>query len=348
MLQKTVLFVLVSMFLTSTLFGMQKHVVILQYHRFDENKYPTTSISMKLFTQQMEYLTQHHYNIWPLSKVVRYLQQKKPLPDKTVVISIDDAYRSTYTKAYPLLKKYHLPFTLFVSTLPVDHGSKNYLTWDMMREMAKNGAEFANHTYSHQYLVRDRLKDPQDKQYIVDEIQKSQEKLEKELGNSVATKPKMLAYPFGEYDKNLMHITKELGYVGVAQNSGPISSESDFMALRRFPMSGGYGEMEQFVVKINTLPLPLLSVEDEDTIVDESNNPPLLTLSLQKPLKGFQCFNANGEKLKMQWMSDTQVTVQSSKPLAYPRDHYTCTAPTQNKESWYWYSHLWVVLQKQP
>jgi hypothetical protein len=142
-----------------------------------------------------------------------------------------------------------------------------------------------------------------------------------------------------------MSLVKEFGYVGVAQNSGPISSESNFMALRRFPMSGGYGKMKQFVVKINTVPLPLFSAEDEDTIVDAFNNSPRLTLTLQKPLEGFQCFNASGEKLDMQWLSDTKVTIRSPHPLQYPRNHYTCTAPTADKDVWYWYSHLWVVLK---
>lgn len=283
----------VCFILSVSLFAQVQHAVVLQYHRFDDARYPSTNISMELFTQQIEYLVEHNYNVLPLSKVVSILRENRSLPDKTVVITIDDAYKTTYTKAYPLLKRYHLPFTLFVSTMPVEHGSENYLTWEEMREMGKNGAEFANHSYSHPYLVRKSLD-------AAVEIQKAQEKLEKELGECVRTKPKMFAYPFGEYDKKLMEVVAKLGYVGIAQNSGPISNKSNFMALQRFPMSGGYGAMEQFVVKISTLPLPLQSVENEDTLVDERNNPPLLTLTLQKPLKAFQCFNANGQKLAMQ------------------------------------------------
>ncbi len=338
-------FLLAVVIISSSLSAMQSHAVVLQYHRFDETKYPSTSLSMELFTKQIKYLVENNYTVWPLSKVVRYLLAKKPLPDKTIVLTMDDAYRSVYTKAYPLLKKYHLPFTLFVNSLPIIHESQNYLTWDEMREMGKNGAEFANHTYSHQYLVRDNIENSKNyENYVTNEIQKCEVKIEKELGTKVCTAPKMLAYPFGEYDAKLIALVKKLGYVGIAQNSGPISSESNFMALTRFPMSGGYGVMEQFVLKIDTLPLPLALVESEDTIVDESNNPPLLTLALQKPLKAFQCFNANGEKLTMKWLSETKVTIQSTQPLAYPRNHYTCTAPAEDGR-WYWYSHLWVVLR---
>ncbi|WP_457749235.1 polysaccharide deacetylase family protein [Sulfurimonas sp.] len=329
----------------STVIAMQNHAVVLQYHRFDENKYPSTSISMNLFSQQIEYLIKNDYTVWSFSKVIKYLLQKKELPDKTVSITIDDGYRSVYTKVYPLLKKYHLPFTIFVNSVPVVHESVHYLTWDEMREMGKYGAEYANHTYSHQFLVRDGIKNPENyKQHVSKEIQMCEEKIEKELGKKVCTDPKILAYPFGEYDKQLMQLVKSLGYIGVAQNSGPISDASNFMALTRFPMSGGFGEMKQFVLKINTLPLPLLRVSNEDTLVDASDNPPVLTLTLKKPLQGLQCFTAEGEKIAMQWLDKNTVKVQSKAPLLYPRNHYTCTAHAKG-DAWYWYSHLWVILK---
>jgi len=214
-----------------------------------------------------------------------------------------------------------------------------------MREMGKYGAEYANHTYSHQYLVRDGIIKPENyEKYVTKEIQKCEVKIEKELGKKVCTDPKILAYPFGEYDSKLVHVTKSLGYVGVAQNSAPISSESNFMALTRFPMSGGYGVMDQFELKINTLPLPLESTSNEDTIVVASNNPPILTLTLKKPLQDLQCFTAEGEKIAMQWLDKRTVKVYAKSPLLYPRNHYTCTAHAK-ASAWYWYSHLWVILK---
>lgn len=331
--------------LQSCIMGSQNHAIVLQYHRFDENKYPSTSIPMELFTRQIEYLVKNNYTVWPLSKIVQYLSEKKELPDKTVALTMDDAYQSVYTKAYPLLKKYNLPFTVFVNSLPVIHRSIRYLSWNEMQEMGEHGAEYANHTYSHPYLVRDEIKDPKNyKKHITKEIQICEAKIEKELGNRVSTHPKMLAYPFGEYDVKLMKLLKSLRYVGVAQNSGPISSESNFLALTRFPMSGGFGKMNQFKLKINTLPLPLQKVSSEETLVDKSNNPPSLVVTLKKPLKDLQCFTSDGKKIKMQWINEKRVKIQSESSLAYPRNHYTCTAHAKGN-TWYWYSHLWVVLK---
>ncbi|WP_418640315.1 polysaccharide deacetylase family protein [Sulfurimonas sp. ST-27] len=344
---KTLTHYLLAVFLLqSSLLAHQNHAVVLQYHRFDENRYPSTSISMELFTQQMQYLADNNYTVWPFSKTVKYLIEKKELPDKTVSITIDDGYRSVYTKAYPLLKKYKFPFTVFVNSVPVVHESVHYLTWDEMREMGKYGAEYANHTYSHQFLVRDGIKDPKNyKKHVTKEIKMCEVKIEKELGDKVCTDPKILAYPFGEYDEQLMQLVKSLGYIGVAQNSGPISDKSNFMALTRFPMSGGFGEMKQFAVKINTLPLPVEAVSSEETLVTQANNPPVLTLTLQKPLKDLQCFTAEGEKIAMQWLDEKTVKVQSKEPLLYPRNHYTCTAHAKG-DAWYWYSHLWVILKE--
>ena len=102
--------------------------------------------------------------------------------------------------------------------------------------------------------------------------------------------------------------------------------------------------MEKFILKLHTLPLPLRETSNEDTIVDESNNPPLFSITLKKELKDLQCFTSNGEKIKMNWLSKKHVQMQSNSLLKYPRDHYTCTAMA-SKGRWYWYSHMWVVLQ---
>ena len=324
---------------------IENHAIILQYHRFGESKYPSTDISVKLFRQHMDYLHANHYNVLPLSKVVNAIINKKQLPPKTVVITIDDAYKSVYTQAYPLMKKYNFPSTIFVNSLPVIHHSKRYMSWDDMKEMGKNGAEFANHTYSHQYLVRMDVDNPENyKKDVTKEIVKCEDKLEKELGSYVCTSPKMLAYPFGEFDVKLMKLIKKLGYVGIAQNSGPVSANSNLLALNRFPMSGNFGKMKSFILKLNTLPLAVKSTSTNETIVNQLNNPPLFSMILDKRYGDLQCFTSNGKKIEMRWLSKKEIQMQSNVALKYPRNHYTCTSMA-SKGRWYWFSHMWVVLQ---
>jgi len=323
----------------------ESHAIILQYHRFGESKYRSTNISMELFEKHMAYLHDNNFNVVPLSEVVDALIHKRELPLKTVAITMDDAYKTVYTNAYPVMKKYNFPSTTFINSLPIIHNSKRYMSWDDMREIGKNGAEFANHTYSHQYLVRyDKNSSKDYIKEITKEIEKSEAKIEKELGKYVCTTPKMLAYPFGEFDAELMQLMKKLGYVGIAQNSGPVSARSNLLALNRFPMSGNFGKMKSFILKLNTLPLAVKSTSTDDTIVNEENNPPHFSMKLEKKFTDLQCFTSNGKKIEMKWLSPTEVEMQSYVKLKYPRDHYTCTSMA-SKGKWYWYSHMWVVLK---
>ncbi|MCW8837509.1 MAG: polysaccharide deacetylase family protein, partial [Thiovulaceae bacterium] len=147
---KTILYILIF-FITSSI--PAQSAVVLMYHRFDEQKYPSTNITMEQFKFQLEYLEQNSYNVWHLSKIVKYLQDKKTLPPKTVALTIDDAYLSVFTKAYPLLKQKNFPFTVMINTDQVDKNFSSYMSWNQLRILSKNGAEFANHSCSHDSFI---------------------------------------------------------------------------------------------------------------------------------------------------------------------------------------------------
>lgn len=65
--------------------------VILMYHHFGENALPTTSVRLAQFEAQLDYLAAENFTVWPLSKLVKAIQNKTPIPPKTVVLTIDDA-----------------------------------------------------------------------------------------------------------------------------------------------------------------------------------------------------------------------------------------------------------------
>ena len=128
--------------------------VVFMYHRFGEDRYPSTSIRVDQFRQQMEYLRDGGFSVIPLAELMAYLSGNQALPPKAVVITVDDAYRSIYEVAYPLLSEYGFPFTVFVSTDPLDSQLPDYLSWDQIREMAGNGVTFANHGAGHIHMVK--------------------------------------------------------------------------------------------------------------------------------------------------------------------------------------------------
>ena len=93
-------------------------MLILTYHRFGANDEPGKT-SVKAFTEHLEYLTAH-YRVLPLSHIAEHLAAGKPLPSGTAALTIDDGYANAYELAYPLLRQYRVPATLFAATGFVD------------------------------------------------------------------------------------------------------------------------------------------------------------------------------------------------------------------------------------
>jgi peptidoglycan/xylan/chitin deacetylase (PgdA/CDA1 family) len=340
------LMLFVSSLLSNTLAYDKKiqnnSAVVFMYHRFGESKYPSTNVKLEQFKYHLDYLKKHNYSVWPFSKIVKYIQEKKQLPLKTVAITIDDAYISTYTEAYPRLKKLNFPFTVFVNTNMIDNKSKNFVTWDQMREMQKNGGEFCNHSLTHDYFIVKKGEDESMwKKRIAKEIKQAQKRLDDELGKPKKGYPKLFSYPYGEYSKETAEYVKDLGYVGVSQTSGPIGMQSDLKALPRFAMAEAFASPKGFKVKIKTLAMPIESISAPDNIISEQN-PPVLKIKLKKPLKDMSCYLSSGERAKLEWISPTEAKVYSKKPLKGPRDRYTCTA-WASKNRYFWYSHLWII-----
>ncbi|MDH5410757.1 MAG: polysaccharide deacetylase family protein, partial [Alphaproteobacteria bacterium] len=108
--------------LTPAVAAAADSAVFLMYHRFGEDIYPATNVRIEQFEAHITELTKGPYTVLPASEIVAALQSGKELPDRTVGITIDDAYLSVYTEAWPRLKAAGLPFTLFVATDAVDKG----------------------------------------------------------------------------------------------------------------------------------------------------------------------------------------------------------------------------------
>ncbi len=87
---------------------------IFIYHHFGDDRYPSTNVGMDQFRDQMAYLAANQYNVIPLAELVAMLQEQRPLPPKTVIITVDDGYRTTYSEAWPVLKQHGFPFTVFL------------------------------------------------------------------------------------------------------------------------------------------------------------------------------------------------------------------------------------------
>ena len=132
-------------------YSMDEGVLSVMYHRFDENKYPSTNIKMEIFLKHIQLIKDLNYKfIHPDEFQNNFHIPKK---EKKILITVDDAFQSFYEVAWPFLKKNKIPFILFVSTREV--GAFNYMTWDQIIEISKEDfVEIGNHSHTHEYLIK--------------------------------------------------------------------------------------------------------------------------------------------------------------------------------------------------
>jgi len=211
-------------------------VPILLYHRFGPVVADGMTVTNAVFESHLTYLRDNGYTVIPLRQLVDYyLRKGPPPPSRSVVIVADDGHRSVYTDMYPLVRKYHIPVTLFIYPSAISNASYA-MTWDQLRELKKSGLfDFQSHTYWHPKFKEDKKKfSPSEYERSVEmQLRKSKERLEKELG----VKVDMLAWPFGLYDEELMGKASSSGYVAAFTIERHHTSASDTpMTLPRYLM----------------------------------------------------------------------------------------------------------------
>ena len=308
--------------------------VVFMYHRFGESRYPSTNITLSQFEEQLEFFEKNNFSVLPLVEIVEALKQNKVLPEKSIAITIDDAYLSVYKEAYPRLKAKGYPFTVFVATGVVDQSIPAYMDWPQMEEMQQHGATFANHSQNHDYLVRKKTGESQEawKKRMVDDINGAQKRLEEKLGSA----PALYAYPYGEYNLELMGIIKNLGYAAFGQHSGGISSSNNRAALPRFPVAEAYAEMSAFRTKAFSLAMPVLKQKPVEPMTSDTR--PQLTITLAPStanLEQLACYFGS-QKMKVQWLEPgKRFKIQADSDLPTGRSRYNCTAPDKESGSYF-------------
>lgn len=309
--------------------------VCFVYHRFGDDRYTSTNISISDFRTHLEYLKANSFNVLTLSEAVKYLKNTGE-NNKVAVITVDDGYTSFLSGALPLLKEFGFPATLFVNTETIGNGS--YLNWDELRQVKKAGIEIGNHSHSHPYFLN--LHQHDHVKIFREELAKAQQLLKEHLD----VVPSVFAYPYGEYTPEMKEAVNQMGFIAAAaQNSGVMHTKGDYYAIPRYPMANAYAAVEDFADKLNMQPLEVQ--EDPKSVVVGEKNPPVLTLTFKTDSLAYerlQCFVQGGEcSLEILQKKPLKIRVKSKKPLTRRRTLYTITVPSQ-KGGWHWYSHLWV------
>jgi peptidoglycan/xylan/chitin deacetylase (PgdA/CDA1 family) len=227
-------------------------VTILCYHRFGARANPLT-VTPAAFEAQMAYLAKSGYSVVPLARLAAFLEGRESLPVKPVVITIDDGYRSMYEIAYPVLRRYRFPATVFLYSDFV--GAPDALTWSQMREMVGSGlVEVQPHSKTHGNLAV-RQKDESEARYrerARREVEAPVDAIRTQLGLPVHT----FAFPYGDVNDVVVNELKARGIkLGVTVTPGGNAFFAPPFMLRRTMIFGG-DDLDEFRAKLVTL-LPL-------------------------------------------------------------------------------------------
>ncbi|HYR57161.1 MAG TPA: polysaccharide deacetylase family protein [Chthoniobacteraceae bacterium] len=196
--------------------------IVLCYHNIeDKSSMKALTISTAEFEKELQAIKDNKFTVIPMQDFLAFRRGEKDIPVKSCIITLDDGWISSYTNAWPLLKKFGYPFTLFIYVNYVGTGGKS-MSWDQLGEMRDAGVDIECHTYSHSNLRApgggmDRLHAEMVKKDVatlgVDgwmrkEIVESKQVIEKQLG----IKCNAFAYPFGNYNQKARDMVKEAGY----------------------------------------------------------------------------------------------------------------------------------------
>ena len=214
----------------------QEQVPILLYHRFGPVVSDGMTVTTAVFSSQLQYIREKGFTVIPLKQLVDYyLRKGPPPPPGSVVIVADDAHRSVYTDMLPLVKKYHIPVTLFIYPSAISNASYA-MTWEELRELKKTGLfDLQGHTYWHPNFKKEkrRLPGAEYEKFVDMQLRRSKDRLGKELGVTVD----MLAWPFGIYDDELIRHAAGAGYTaGFTIERRPAGSGDNVMKIPRYLM----------------------------------------------------------------------------------------------------------------
>ena len=292
-------------------------ILSLMYHRFNEEKYPSTNIQMGVFKEQIKIIRDLNYNFYNPGELEKnfYIPKK----EKKILITIDDAFSSFYKIAWPYLKNQNIPFILFVSTESV--GKNGYMTWSQIKELDKEpNVYIGNHSHSHKYLVDFK------KNIFIKDINTAKKQFLKNLGYN----PIFFSYPFGEYSEYIKkYISKNFKF-SFGQHSGVIDVNKDRYELPRFPINEKYGDLKRFKFLINLHPLQYKNLFPAEKFLINNNNPPEFTVEFfknQKNLNNINCFSDEGDNWHKSnsYLTNNILNIKFKEKFIFRRGRINCS-----------------------
>jgi peptidoglycan/xylan/chitin deacetylase (PgdA/CDA1 family) len=241
-------------------------VIIFCYHRLvDKVRFPGTEITPAAFEAQMKELKDRGITVISMQDLLAWKRGEKSIPPRCAVISFDDGWKSQYEVAWPILKKYGYPVTMFIYTEGVRGGALGggeAITWEQLADMRDNGVDIQAHSATHQDLreghnimlissggkrARTKLTGPQYQQWVQNEVVGCKQLLEQRLGIKV----NCFAVPFGNYNENVKELARNAGYEAMFTVYGqPITFTSPMDSIGRYAIEANKPKVFADAVKM--------------------------------------------------------------------------------------------------
>jgi len=313
----------------------ESSAVVFVYGQIVDENSPSGGVRVDQFEAHLEELTDDVYTPTSLGDVAAALKSGAPLPDRAIALSFDDATRSFMDNAFPRLVRADLPFTLFVATDPVDRGSPDHMSWAELRKVAAaSGATIGLLGATTASGAARPVAE------VMDDVRRAEERIFAELG----IKPKLFAYPQGEYTAALRAAIADRGYAAAfGLHSGVISAGGDRMTLPRFAMTETYGGIERFRTAANALPLPVSDVTPEDPVIRV--NPPAIGFTVDSSVgdsSRLACFISGVGRTEIERVSDDRMELRIDSALPSGRSRVNCTLPGPDGR-WRWFGLQYII-----
>ncbi len=221
----------------ATAFELNKSSVvsILGYHDFRERGGTPMLISVDRFRQQMQAIKESKIPVIAMRDMLAWKKGEKNIPDEAIVITMDDGWVGVYQYAYPVLKEFGFPFTMYLYKKYVNSGGRS-MTWDQIREMMAFGAEIGSHSVSHDNMTARHGRTDADHQlWILTELKESKEFLEKNLSVPITS----FAYPYGNHNEVIVQTAQQVGYdTAVTVSPQKVTWDTPMAKLSRYIIHG--------------------------------------------------------------------------------------------------------------
>lgn len=231
----------------------QRYIVpIIMYHYIHPNpdSKDRLTVSPETFDQQMRFLKERRYNVISLEKLATLIKDKKKIPSRTIAITIDDGHKDIYNYAFPVLKKYNFPATVFVIIDEIDRPQDDRLNWNQIKKMQDSGVV----TIGSHALGAEPLINIQSEEELKRQIFESRKILEEKLKKEINT----FSYPEGFFNAKIKKMVMDAGYkLAVATTPGIHSPSDDVFALKRVRISSNSSNLFIFYIEVSGYYAPI-------------------------------------------------------------------------------------------